>query len=136
MAKVTKLPNSKTIEFGGLTLNLRLSGRNILKIEKRLGKSLIAIFMSSSGGMTLPPANELLLVLQGANETSNIKESDLIDAFETFLDDGQTTMDLFEIVQELLEEAGFFGKKETEKPMTDGESLTLEAEVVEVESEL
>lgn len=136
MAKVTKLSNAKTIEFGGITLNLRLSGRNIVKIEKRLGKSMLAIFVSNSGGATLPPANELLLILQGANETSNVKDSDIMDAFETFIDEGQTTMDLFETVQELLEEAGFFGKKETEKPTTDGESLTLEAEVMEAESEL
>ncbi len=116
MSNITQFPNSKTVEFGGLTLHLRLTGKAILSIEKRLDKSLMSLFISGQGGMKLPPSNELLIVLQGANQKSGVKDSDIVEAFEKYLDGGNTTIDLQGIVQELLEEAGFFGKK------TDGES--------------
>lgn len=128
MGKVVNLPNTKKVEFGGLELNLRLSGRSILGVEKRLGKSLMALFLSDTGGFKLPPSNELLIVLQGANQTHGVKESDVIEAFENFLDEGHTTVDLQQIIQELLEESGFFGK-ENDTKATDSEedeALTLD----------
>lgn len=130
MSKIVKLPNTKTVEFGGLTLELRLTGREIVSIEKRLDKSLMGLFISGQGGMKLPPSNELLIVLQGANQTSGVTERDVYDAFLNYLDEGNTTIDLQAIVQELLEDAGFFGKPKTEKE-TDGELVvSLDAEPV------
>lgn len=118
MSNIVQLPNTKNVEFGGLNLQLRLNGKSILSIEKRLDKSLMSLFLSGQGGMKLPPSNELLIVLQGANQTSGVTDKHLVEAFEKFLDEGKTTIDLQGIVQELLEDAGFFGKK------TDGESVT------------
>ncbi|WP_413487027.1 DUF6096 family protein [Carnobacterium maltaromaticum] len=121
MGKVVNLPNTKQVEFGGLSLQLRLDGRTIVAIEKRLDKSLFGLFMSGQGGMKLPPSNELLIVLQGANKASGVKDSDIIDAFDKYIEEGNTTMDLQGIVQELLDETGFFGK-EKDKEKTDTES--------------
>ena len=128
MGKVVNMPNTKQVEFGGLVLNLRLDGRSILVIEKRLNKSIMSLFLSDTGGFKLPPSNELLIILQGANKTHGIKEADIIEAFEKFLDEGKTPSDLQTIIQELLEESGFFGKekdskgnnseKEEEQPLT------------------
>lgn len=127
MGKVVNMPNTKQVEFGGLTLNLRLDGRSIIQIEKRLGKSIMALFMSDRGGFTLPPTNELLIILQGANQTHGIGEKEVIGAFEKFLDDGNSPTELQTIVQELLDESGFFGtgkdKGETNSEETDEVSL-------------
>lgn len=128
---MTNLKNTKAVAFGGLNLELRLDGRSILAIEKRLDKSLLSLFLGSQGGMKLPPSNELLIVLQGANQSHGIKDEDIIGAFENFLDSGKTTMDLQSIIQELLEDAGFFGKDKKEETSTDTVSLETQAEPAE-----
>ncbi|WP_205272313.1 DUF6096 family protein [Lactococcus taiwanensis] len=126
---IVKMPNTKQFEFGGLNLQLRLSGKAIIAIEKRLDESLMGLFVNGQGGFKLPGTNKLLMVLQGANQTSGVSDSDLVAAFERFIEAGNTTFDLFETIQELLDEAGFFVKKETEKEATSGESLDSEPTV-------
>lgn len=126
---IVKMPNTKQFEFGGLNLQLRLSGKAIIAIEKRLDESLMGLFVNGQGGFKLPGTNKLLMVLQGANQTSGVSDSDLVAAFERFIEAGNTTFDLFETIQELLDEAGFFGKKGTEKEATSGESLDSEPTV-------
>ena len=71
--------------------------------------------------MRLPATNKLLIVLQGANQTSNVGDSDIVRAFDKYIDEGQPTIALFTTIQELLEDSGFFGKEKTEE--TSGESL-------------
>ncbi|GFO52885.1 DUF6096 family protein [Lactococcus petauri] len=124
---IVKMPNTKQFEFGGLNLQLRLDGKAILAIEKRLDESLMGLFLNGQGGMKLPASNKLLIVLQGANQTSRVTDQDLVRAFEKYLDSGKTTLDMFSTIQELLDESGFFGK-ETEKEATNGESLDKEVE--------
>ena len=126
---IVKMPNTKQFEFGGLNLQLRLDGKSIIAIEKRLDESLMGLFVNGQGGFKLPATNKLLVVLQGANQTSRVSDSDLVNAFERFVEAGNTTFDLFNAIQELLDEAGFFGKKETEKEATSGESLDSEPTV-------
>ena len=126
---IVKMPNTKQFEFGGLNLQLRLDGKSIIAIEKRLDESLMGLFVNGQGGFKLPATNKLLVILQGANQTSRVSDSDLVNAFERFVEAGNTTFDLFNAIQELLDEAGFFGKKETEKEATSGESLDSEPTV-------
>lgn len=129
---VTQLPNTKVVTIGGLTLNLRLNGKAIITIEKRLGKSLMSLFLNGNGGMQIPATNELLVVLQGANTKHSISDKDLVDAFEKFIDEGHTTIELLETVQGLLEDAGFFGeKKEGSQTDSESEQVTLDSEAAE-----
>lgn len=118
---VVKMPNSKQVEFGDLNLQLRLDGKSILNIEKRLDESLMGLFINGNGGMRLPATNKLLIVLQGANQTSNVGDIDIVRAFDRYIDEGHTTLELFTTIQELLEDSGFFGKEKTEE--TSGVSL-------------
>lgn len=113
MAKenIVKLPGTKQFEFGGLNLQLRLDGKSIIAIEKRLDESLMGLFVNGQGGFKLPATNKLLVVLQGANQTSRVSDSDLVNAFERFVEAGNTTFDLFNAIQELLDEAGFFSAR-------------------------
>ena len=112
---VVKMPNSKQVEFGDLNLQLRLDGKSILNIEKRLDESLMGLFINGNGGMRLPATNKLLIVLQGANQTSNVGDIDIVRAFDKYIDEGHTTLELFTTIQELLEDSGFFGKEKTEE---------------------
>lgn len=125
MAKVTTL--GKSIQLGSLALNLKLNGRSILNIEKRLGKSVMSLFMNADGDMKLPPSNEILIVLQGANQTHGVTDKNMVDAFQEYLDQGNSPMDLFLVLTDLFEESGFFGKKKSSaKSQTETDSLDTE----------
>lgn len=122
MSNVSKLPNTKTISIGGLDLHCRVTGKSILNIERRLNESIMGLFIKGEGEMKLPPSNKLLIILHETNTTSGIKEKDVVDAFYKHIENGKTTMDIFEQVNELLEESGFFGSsedKETEEMSLD-----------------
>ena len=120
---------TKTVQLGNLELDLKLGGREIFKIERRLGKSMLSLFMDSQGGNKLPPVNEILIVLQGANQSHGVTDKRVIEAFEQYLDDGHTTMDLFNELMELFDESGFFGKKKKKgtKTNTESEEVTLDS---------
>lgn len=129
---IVKMPNTKQFEFGGLNLQLRLDGNSILSIEKRLDESIVGLFLKGQGEAKIPATNKLLIVLQGANQTSNVSESDVVAAFGRYVDEGHSTLDLFATINELLEESGFFGNKKTEKEATNG--VSLDSEPVEEDS--
>lgn len=120
---------TKTVQLGDLELDLKLGGREIFKIERRLGKSMLSLFMDSQGGNKLPPVNEILIVLQGANQNHGVTDKRVIEAFEQYLGDGHTTMDLFNELMELFDESGFFGKKKKKgtKINTESEEVTLDS---------
>lgn len=128
-SNVAKFPNAYQFQLGSLTLQLRLLGRDILKIEDRLGESINGLFMKNQGEMKVPATKKLLIILSGANQTSGIKDSDIIEAFEEYINEGHSTMELMTEIMKFLEEQGFFGKN------TDNETLTLEvAEETEEET--
>ncbi|WP_213357316.1 DUF6096 family protein [Enterococcus casseliflavus] len=120
---VVQMPNTTPFELGNLTLQLRLDGKAIIAIEKKLDEGIMGLFVKKQGEIKLPPANSLLIVLQGANKTSGVTEKAIIEAFEQYIESGKTTMDLFGEINDFLDEAGFFGKKEAGNEATDGESL-------------
>ena len=128
MGKVVKMPNTTEFQLGELTLQLRLDGSAILKIEKRLDEGIMGLFVKKQGEVKLPPANSLLIILQGANQTSGVTEKALVQGFEQYIESGKTTMNLFEEINQFLDDSGFFGKKETELEVTSGESLDKETE--------
>lgn len=127
---------TKTVQLGDLELDLKLGGREIFKIERRLGKSMLSLFMDSQGGNKLPPVNEILIVLQGANQNHGVTDKRVIEAFEQYLDDGHTTMDLFNELMELFDESGFFGKKKKKSTKTNTESEVTLDSVETTEDEL
>ncbi|WP_035053111.1 DUF6096 family protein [Carnobacterium pleistocenium] len=125
------LLKTKKVYFGGKELVLRLDGKTIVQIENKLNKNLIGLFVDN-GKMTFPKTGEMLLILQAANTTHGIKESDMFDLLDIYLEDGNSTTDLMTTIQELLEESGFFGKEKTEEENQDGGLVLLE-EVEEME---
>ncbi|MFT8324781.1 DUF6096 family protein [Oenococcus sicerae] len=118
---------TNTLDFGGLTLELKLTGRDILNIEKRLGKSMMSLFMSGDGSMKLPPLNEMLIVLQGANQTHGISDEAIFKAFDKYYAEGHSPMDLFSVLTDLFQESGFFGGKKADLQTASESQPTLEA---------
>lgn len=137
MSNITKMPHTKEVKLGSVVLQCRLDGMAVLKIEQRLDESVMGLFMKNEGEMKLPPISKMLIILHASNVKHGVKEKDVLDGFMQHMNQGGTTMDIITIVQELLEEAGFFGKQE-DNPTTDEteqEVVTLDAPQ-EVDSDL
>ncbi|GEO70542.1 DUF6096 family protein [Levilactobacillus acidifarinae] len=127
MAKVASM--GTPFQFGSLNLSLKLDGKALVNIEKRLGKSAMSLFMNADGGMKLPPVNEIMIVLKGANQKHGVKDSEMVKAFQEYLDDGNSPMDLFLALSDLFNDAGFFNSKGTSKAKkVEAEEITLDAE--------
>ncbi|MCH5463198.1 hypothetical protein HC026_11120 [Lactobacillus sp. LC28-10] len=119
------------IQLGHLSLDLKLDGKAILNIEKRLGKSVMTLFMNADGGMQMPPTNEILIVLQGANTKHGVSDADMINAFSEYVDQGNSPMDLFLKLTNLFEDSGFFGNNKANQETDDSEQMTLDAPVAD-----
>lgn len=104
----------KEVQFGNLTLKLRLSLDEIEAIEARLGnKALMSLFLDRDGSK-MPSIKDCLIFLQGANQVHGVTDEKIKDACRKFLQDGHTTMDLLQLVTETMQDGGFFGKKGTQ----------------------
>lgn len=114
--------NTKEIKLGNVTLECRLDGKAVWNAEKALNKSLLNLFVDGDGKTVFPPIGEVLVVLQRSNKRHGVSEKDVLDGFEQFLDQGGTTMDLYNDVSDLMKEAGFFGKQAQENAKTTSES--------------
>ncbi|MGX7195154.1 DUF6096 family protein [Enterococcus olivae] len=131
--KMIKMPTFKEVKFGNLLLKLQLKAKDIYRIENRLDESLMSLFMNSKGGMGLPSTKKMLIVLQGANQTPNVSDDTIFTAFEKFLDEGNSTMDLMNIIQELLDESGFFGTREAPKETEKEKEVNFDEEATDFE---
>lgn len=110
------------VEFGSKTLDLVLDGSTIIDIEKQLGKSLFGIMMTGTGGMKMPRLGEMLVIIQSANTKANVKKADMTTLYDEYIAGGGTQMTLFEIIQELMEKAGFFEPEDKTKEVKTGDS--------------
>ena len=127
---------TKKFNLGGTQLELQVTARDILNVEKRLGKSMMSLFMSADGGMKLPPLNEMLIVLQGTNQTHGVTENDIFKAFEKYFDEGHAPMDLFGVLTDLFQESGFFGKMDSASKTSTESEVTLDNDVTDQDSML
>jgi len=132
--KTTKA--TKKFNLGGLELELKLTGRDIINVEKRLHKSMMMLFMSPDGSITLPATNEMLIVLQGINQTHGVSESEIVKAFEKYIDEGHAPMDVFTMLTELFQESGFFGKTASASKTSTESEVTLDNEATETDTVL
>ncbi|MGM0239485.1 DUF6096 family protein [Enterococcus sp. AZ103] len=100
------------VEFGKKTLSLVLDGKATVDIEKRLGQSIFGILMNGNGGFKMPRLGEMLTILHATNQTANIKMADMPELYDEYVASGGSMMKLVEVIQKLMEEAGFFGSEE------------------------
>ena len=119
-SNVVKMPNTYQFELGSLVLQLRLDGKALLRISDRLGEDITGLFVKNQGEMKIPAPKKLLIILSGANQTAGIKDSDIVQGFEEYIEQGHTTTELFTEVLNFLEDQGFFGKN------SDKDEVTLE----------
>lgn len=95
----------------GKEYKLRLTTRQIVEVEARLGLNLLKIFMPSNGEEAgLPPLNVMLVIVHGALQRFHHGKGldDVYDLFDDYVDDGgdQVTF-MADVIMPLFESSGF-----------------------------
>ena len=102
-------------EAGGKAYKLRLSTRNTVALEKRLGCNPLAIF---GDGETIPTVTVLVNVLWASLQQYHhgISVNDAYDIFDDYLADGNSMTDFVPVILEVYQVSGLIPKEvETEK---------------------
>jgi hypothetical protein len=68
--------------------------------------------------------------LHSANQTANIKSADMTKLYDEYISKGGSMMKLFEVIQELMEKAGFFESETTDEEDLVGEEKNEEESLV------
>lgn len=100
------------LEFGSKTLLLNLNAQATVDIEKQIGKSLFGIMMTGNGGFKMPRLGEMLIILHSANDGHGVKMKDMPGLYDEYLQNGGSMTKLMEVIQDLMNKAGFFGDEE------------------------
>ena len=93
---------------GGNNYQLRLNTRNVVMLEKMLGKNPLAIF---GNGETLPTITEMVEVLYASMQQLNhgITLDKAYDIFDAYLADGHNSTDFISVILEIYEVSGLIG---------------------------
>lgn len=92
---------------------LRLSTRNVVALEKQLGCNPLTIF---GDGETIPTITVMVTILHASLQQFNngITMNDAYDIFDSWLEEGHTTIDFVPIILEIYKVSGII-PKDTEK---------------------
>lgn len=101
-------------EAGGKAYKLRLNTRNTVMLEKLLGCNPLAIF---GNGETIPTVTTMVNVLHCSLQQYNhgITLNDAYDIFDSYLEDGNTSMDFIPVILEVYKVSGIIKEDATEK---------------------
>jgi len=101
-----------TITIGKKDLKLRLDARSCVDLERKMGKSPLAIFTQAD--KALPKLEDLISVLHGSLQKYN-KEFTLektYDLYDEYIEEGNTFTDFIPIIMEIFKVSGFFKEEE------------------------
>lgn len=103
-----------TFEAGNETYKLRLNTRNIVELEKLIGKNPLAIF---DNGETLPPITEMVAILHCSLQQfqHSITLNKTYDIFDAYLADGKTASDFIGVIVEIYKASGIIADDSKEE---------------------
>lgn len=101
---------------GGNSYQLRLNTRNVVMLEKMLGKNPLAIF---GNGETLPTITEMVQILYSSLQQLNhgITLDKAYDIFDAYLADGHSSTDFVQVIVDIYKVSGLIANvsEENEK---------------------
>lgn len=101
---------------GGNNYQLRLNTRNVVMLEKMLGKNPLAIF---GNGETLPTITEMVQILYSSLQQLNhgITLDKAYDIFDAYLADGHSSTDFVQVIVDIYKVSGLIANvsEESEK---------------------
>ncbi|SKA15778.1 hypothetical protein SAMN02745116_02619 [Pilibacter termitis] len=114
------------IKIGTLEFEARLAGKDYIPLEKRLKKSLFNTIMGykvDDENLNLPTLGEMTVILSQVCKTPNVRERDIANAVENYMENGGTSYELYGQIMELLSDSGFFGKTEESGTSSEDEQV-------------
>ena len=106
--------NYINFEVGNKAYKLRLNTRNIVALEKMIGRNPVSIFFDG-GEERIPTITEMVAVLHASLQQLNhgITVNDAYDIFDTYITE-HTTMDFIKVIMEVYQASGLIPKNEEE----------------------
>ncbi len=102
-------------EAGNKSYKLRLNTRNIVALEKNIGRNPVSIFFEGSDER-VPTITEMVAVLHASLQQYNhgISMNDAFDIFDAYIDEGHSTMEFIKVIMEIYQASGLVPKNEEE----------------------
>lgn len=109
------------LKIGDKELKLRLDARGCVALERKLGKSPLAIFMNED--KSLPKLEELIMILHASLQKYNqgYTEEKTYDLYDDYTDEGNTFTDFIPEIMKIFEVSGFFKTADVEKAQGEAE---------------
>ena len=109
------------IKIGEKDLKLRLDARSCVDLERKLGKSPLAIFMQED--KALPTLEELITILHGSLQKYNkgFTLEKTYDLYDLYVEEGNTFTDFIPVIMEIFKVSGFFKEEEVKNAEVDVE---------------
>jgi hypothetical protein len=103
-------------EAGNKSYKLRLNTRNIVALEKTLGRNPMAIFFEADGNERIPTITEMVAILHCSLQQYNhgISLNDAFDIFDDYVAEGHSTLEFIKVIMEVYQASGLMPKNEEE----------------------
>lgn len=100
---------------GNKTYKLRLNTRNIIALEQKLGCNPIMVF--GVEGEKIPTVSAMVVILHASLQAleHGISLKDAEDIFDSYLEDGNTSVDFVKVIMELYKVSGIIPADKEEK---------------------
>lgn len=111
--------NYATITINGNDYRCRLSARNCVELEKKMGKNPLNVFMVLADGSVYPNLDDMIMIFHASLQKfhHNLKLEDTYDIFDEYVDEGHTLIDLIPFLLEVFQVSGLIPKEgEEENP--------------------
>ena len=103
-----------TITIGGIDYKARLNAKACVELEKKLGTNPLNVYSKIATDGSLPDLGTMIIILQASLSTLNhgITLDKAYELYDTFIEDGNTMMDLVPIIFEVFKVSGLFKEEE------------------------
>lgn len=105
-----------TFTVGGKEYKGRLSAKNCVELEKKLGTNPLNIFMEIAQKGQMPNIETIVVMLHASLQQFNhgMSLDDTYALYDEFVDEGKTLMDLIPILLEIFKVSGLMPEEEKE----------------------
>lgn len=105
-----------TFTVGDKDYKLRLTARACCELEKKLGTNPINVLLAVANSEQIPQLDTMITILHYSMTALNhgITINEVYNIYDSFVDEGNTLVDLIPIILEVFKVSGFF-KEEQEK---------------------
>lgn len=111
------------IKIGEKELKLRLDSRSCVALERKLGKSPLAVFMEGEG--SLPRLEEMIIIFHASLQKYNqgYTEDKTYDLYDEYIEEGNSFMDFVPLIMDIFKVSGFFKEEDRAKVDENGKKL-------------